>query len=269
MMAGFALGRLTIWLGLGASTVFGQPLHFEVATVKPAAGNDSVSGVMPSKSPGRIEYRNMTLRLLIYQAYGTGLSTAMSISGGPNWMNQNRYTIEAVAQGDPSDRNYRAMLRSLLEERFALKTHTETREIDVFALAPNRADRKLGPNVKPWSGTCAGGKAPRAGDDAAMPRCAGAFRPPGLVLEGVTMVPLAEMLSTQRRLLGMIVQDRTGLTGSYNIDLEFDFAAANQPDYTGPSIFTALKEQLGLKLEASKGPLQVVVVESASPPSEN
>ena len=83
------------------------------------------------------------------------------------------------------------------------------------------------------------------------------------------MIPLAEMLSTERRLLGLIVQDRTGLTGPYNIELESDFAAAIQPDYISPSIFTALKEQLGLKLEASKGPLQVVVVESASTPGEN
>jgi uncharacterized protein (TIGR03435 family) len=83
------------------------------------------------------------------------------------------------------------------------------------------------------------------------------------------MIPLAEILSTQRRLLGRIVQNRTGLPGPYNIELEFDFNAANQPDYTGPSIFTVLKEQLGLKLGASKGPLQVVLVESASPPGGN
>jgi uncharacterized protein (TIGR03435 family) len=83
------------------------------------------------------------------------------------------------------------------------------------------------------------------------------------------MIPLAEMLSIRRPLLGRIVQDRTGLTGPYNIELEFDFNAANQADYSGPSIFTAVKEQLGLKLEPSKGPLRVVVVESASTPGEN
>ncbi|HEY6341165.1 MAG TPA: TIGR03435 family protein [Bryobacteraceae bacterium] len=83
------------------------------------------------------------------------------------------------------------------------------------------------------------------------------------------MIPLAEMLSVQRALLGMIVQDHTGLTGLYNIELDFDFNTANRPDYTGTSIFTALKEQLGLKLEASKGPLQVLAVESASTPGEN
>jgi uncharacterized protein (TIGR03435 family) len=244
-------------------------LTFEVATIKPAAPNDSVSGVMPGTSPGRIEFRNMTLRLLIYQAYGSGLSTAMSVSGGPDWMNRTRYTVEGLAQGNPTDRDYRAMLRSLLEDRFALKTHTETRDIDVYALPPNRPDRKLGPKVKPWNGMCVSGKAPRAEGDPIMPRYTAAFRPPGLVLEGVTMIPVAEMLSTQRRLLGRIVQHGTGFAGPYNIELEFNFQAANQPDYSGQSIFTALKEQLGLKLEASKGPLQALVVESAGAPSEN
>lgn len=257
-----------IWFSLVA-TAFGQPLKFDVATVKPAAPNDTSSGVMPSTSPGRIEFRNMTLRVLIYQAYGTGLSTAMSVSGGPDWMNRNRYTIEAMAQGNPTDRDYRLMLRSLLEDRFALKTHRGTREIDVYALVPDRTDKGLGPKVKPWSGTCASGKAPRPEGDPTMPRCMGAFRPPGLVLEGVSMIPLAEMLSTRRPLLERIVQDRTDLAGPYNIEFEFDFNAAGQPDYTGPSIFTALKEQLGLKLEASRGPLQLLVVESASLPGEN
>ena len=83
------------------------------------------------------------------------------------------------------------------------------------------------------------------------------------------MIPLAEMLSTQRRLLGKIVQDRTGLKGPYNIEFEFDFNAANEPDYSGPSIFTALKEQLGVKLEAAKGPLEVIMVDSANPPGDN
>ena len=178
LIAGSPLRRFAICLWLGISAVSGQQLKFDVATVKPAAPNDSASGVMPSATPGRIQFRNITLRLLIYQAYGTGLSTAMSVSGGPDWMNRNRYTIEALAQGSPSDGDYRAMLRSLLEDRFALKTHTETREIDVFALVPNRADRKLGPKVKPWSGTCASGNPPRVGDDPAMPRCMGAFRRP-------------------------------------------------------------------------------------------
>jgi len=262
-------GQFAVWLWLGALAAPGQTLQFEVATVKPAASNDNFFSTIPNVSPGRLEFRNATLRTMMYWAYGTGLSTSLNISGGPDWINRNRYTIEATAQGNPTDREYRAMLRNLLEERFALKTHPETRENGVLALLPARADGRLGPKVKPWSGTCASGKAPRTGDDPAMPRCMGAFRPPGLVLEGVSMIPLAEMLSTQRRLLGTVVQDRTGLMGPYDIELEFDFNGANQADYAGPSIFTALKEQLGVKLEASKGPLQVVVVESASLPGGN
>ena len=260
--------RLLISLAAVATAVAGQQISFEVATVKPAAPTDAFSSTTPNVSPGRLKFRNATLKILIYWAYGTGLSTAVNVSGGPDWINRNRYTIEATAEGNPTDRDYRAMMRSLLEERFALKLHRESRDIDVFALLPARADGKLGPKVKPWSGTCVSGRAPRA-EDPAMPRCGGAFRPPGLVLEGVSMIPLAEMLSTQRRLLGKIVQDRTGLAGPYNIEFEFDFNAANQPDYTGPSIFTALKEQLGVKLEAAKGPLEVILVDSASPPGDN
>src|SRR5215469_12432337 len=108
------------------------------------ASADRLSAASFHASPGRIEFRNMTLRLLIYQAYGNGLSTAMSVSGGPDWMKRKCYTIEALAEGNPTDREYRAILRNLLEERFALKTHTETREIDVYTLLPARADGKLG-----------------------------------------------------------------------------------------------------------------------------
>jgi uncharacterized protein (TIGR03435 family) len=260
--------RLLISLVAIATAIAGQQVTFEVASVKPAAPNDNFSSTTPNVSPGRLEFRNATLRVMIYWAYGTGLSTAVNVSGGPDWMNRNRYTIEATAEGNPADRDYRAMLRSLLEERFALKVHRESREIDVFALLPARADGKLGPKVKPWSGTCVSGKAPRT-EDPTMPRCTGAFRPPGLVLEGVSMIPLAEMLSTRRQLLGKIVQDRTGFAGLYNIEFEFDFNAANQLGYSGPSIFTALKEQLGVKLEAAKGPLEVIAVDSASTPGDN
>jgi uncharacterized protein (TIGR03435 family) len=261
--------RLALWLCFAASTTCAQQIKFEAATVKPATPNDAPSGTTPNLTPGRLEFRNVSLKIMIYWAYGSGLSTAMNVSGGPDWINRNRYTVEAIAQGNPTDRDFRAMLRSLLEERFAVRTHSDTREIDVYALLPDRADRKLGPRVKPWSGTCASGKTPRPEGDLTMPRCMGAFRPPGLVLEGVSMIPLEEMLSTRRPLLGRIVQDRTGLAGPYNIEFEFDFNAATEANYAGPSIFTALKEQLGLKLEAAKGPLQLVIIDSANTPGDN
>jgi len=260
--------RLALCAWLFAAAASAQSLAFEAASVKPAAPNDRTSGTLPAVSRGRLEFRNVTLKILIYYAYGSGLSTDVNVSGGPEWIDRNRYTIEAVAKGSPTDRDYRTMLRGVLEDRFALKTHEEARAIEPYVLMLDRADGALGPKVKPWSGTCAGGSEPRAVGDRTMPRCSSGFRPPGLVLDGVSMIPLAEMLSIQRRLLGgRIVQDRTGLEGPYSIELDFDFAAANQPDYTGASIFTALKEQLGVKLQLGKGQLRVVVVDAANLPS--
>jgi uncharacterized protein (TIGR03435 family) len=256
-----------------ATSLFAQPaLKFEVATIKPAAPDAAANRVVQN-SPGRIAFQ-MTLRNLIYYAYGNGLSTALRVSGGPDWIDRNRFDVQGLAPASTTQRQFRAMLRALLEERFALKTHGETQSIDVYAMVLARADGKLGPKVEEWDGTC-GGRTPPAEDDPQTPRCTALFRPPGMFLEGVTMFAAAEMLSVQRQALGRIVEDRTGLKGRYKMELEFQFAPlrpadpAVPPDSTGPSLFTAVREQWGLKLEPSKGSLEVVVVDSAQPPAEN
>jgi uncharacterized protein (TIGR03435 family) len=105
-----------------------------------------------------------------------------------------------------------------------------------------------------------------------MPPVNAFFRLPRMFLEGVTMFAVAEMLSVQRQAVGRIVEDRTGLTGRNKMDLKFQFAspspgqASTAPDSDGPSIFTAVREQWGLKLEPSEGSLEVVVVDGAQPP---
>jgi uncharacterized protein (TIGR03435 family) len=247
-----------------AASAFAQPtLKFEVATVKPAPPNAALNRVMQS-DPGRISFQ-MTLRNLIYYAYGNGLSTALRVTGGPDWSGKTVYDVQGLAPGTATPRQFRAMLLALLEERFALKTHTETQTIDVFAMLPARSDGKLGPKVQVWNGSCEGQTPPRE-DDPKMPRCPSPFRPDGIFLEGATMFAAAEMLSVQRQALGRIVEDRTGLTGRYNMKLEFQLTPLN-PD--GPSLFTAVREQWGLKLEPAKGPLEVIVVDSAQPPTEN
>ena len=266
------LSRL-VFFSLLAPSLFAQPaLRFEVATIK-LAPPDAAANRVAQTSPGRISFQ-MTLRNLIYYAYGNGLSTAFRVSGGPDWINRTRYDVQGLAQGKPTPRQFRAMLRTLLEERFALKVHTETQSIDVLALVPARSDGKLGPKVKVWDGTC-GGRTPPEEDDPQTPRCNASFRPPGMFLEGVTMFAVAEMLSVQRQAVGRIVEDRTGLTGRYTMELEFPFVparpgdAAAPPDSDGPSIFTAVREQWGLKLEPARGSLKVLVVDSAQPPTDN
>jgi len=253
-----------IFFPLLAASMLAQPaLKFEVATIKPAPPDAALNRVV-QVDPSRISFQ-MTLRNLIYYAYGNGLSTALRVSGGPDWIGKTVHDVQGLAPGTATPRQFRMMLRTLLEERFALKTHTETQTIDVFALVPVRSDGKLGPKVKPWDGTCKGQPPPRE-DDPKMPRCPSPFRPDGIFLEGGTMFAAAEVLSVQRQALGRIVEDQTGLAGRYNMELEFQLSP---PDPNGPSLFTAVREQWGLKLEPAKGPLEVVVVDSAQPPTEN
>ncbi|MEP6963774.1 MAG: TIGR03435 family protein, partial [Acidobacteriota bacterium] len=269
------LCRLILFFALTGS-VFGQtPLKFEVATIKPSASTGTANRVVPGGG-GRIAFQNMTLRLLVYWAYGSGLSTALKVSGGPDWGNRDRFDIQALAPGNPTERQFRMMLRSLLEERFAMKWHAETETNDVYLLTMARNDGKLGPKVQEWDGTC-GGRAPAGGDDDPdVPRCGAGYRPPGMVLEGVTMFSVAEMLSLpqSRSELGTIVEDRTGLKGRYKMELEYQFGAARPnaagiPDLGAPSILNAVREQWGLKLELGKGTLRVVAIDSAQAPTEN
>jgi uncharacterized protein (TIGR03435 family) len=164
-------------------------------------------------------------------------------------MNQTAYAVEGLVREPTTQRQFQSMLQALLEERFGLKIHTETVYGDIYALVPDRADGKLGPKVKAWDGTCAGGRMPSDEDDPVVPMCQSGYRGTGLFLEASTMFLDAELLSLplSRNLLGAIVQDRTGLTGRYTMELEYQFTAlrpldpAVPPDLSGPSLFTVFE----------------------------
>ena len=274
MKTGFTLA---LFLCLAARSVAQSVPKFEVATIKPAAP-DAVRNRVIYPSPERISIPSMTLTWLIYTAYGEGMGTSYNVSGGPDWVNRTSFAIEAKAPQPATQRQLRLMLRSLLEERFALKIHQEARKGgNIYALVLDRSDGKLGPNVAEWDGTC-GGRAPANSDtdDPFTPHCLSGYRPQGAFLEGGTMYSAAELLSLpqSRVLLGTIVQDQTGLTGRYNMHLDFQFNAPRpadptEPGFAGPSLFQAVREQWGLKLEKAEGTLNVIVVEGAVPPSEN
>jgi uncharacterized protein (TIGR03435 family) len=250
-------------------------LAFEVATIKLAAPDAVGNRVVPA-SPNRVSIPSMTLVWLIYTAYGEGLNTAVKVTGGPDWINKTSYAIEGQAQQPSTQRQFRLMLRTLLEERFGLKIRTENQMGDVYSLVLDRSDGKLGPNVEEWDGTC-GGQPPAGDDDPSTPRCASGYRPTGVFLEGATMFSAAELLSLpqSRTLLGTIVQDQTGLKRRYKMHLDFQFATqrpvdpAAPPEFAGPSLFAAVREQWGLKLERAKGTLKVIVVENAQAPTRN
>jgi len=272
---------------------------FETATIKLSTG-PSRANVITQPSPNRLSIPGMTLMALVYAAYGDGgFNTSMSVRGvKPDWANQTVYAIEGSAAAPATPRQMRLMLQSLLEERFALRLHdasdTDAAIGDVLTLVVDRADGRLGPKVKPWDGTCPAVVPPMvmqapqrplqrvgdqlvvgpasAADDPDLPYCPTGFRPGGMRIDGATMSTVAQMLSLPpgRVLLNTITVDRTGLTGRYTLDLDYLFTgSAPPPDFAGPSLSTAIKEQWGLRLVPGKARLKLLIVDSAQPPTPN
>ena len=272
---------------------------FETATIKLSTG-PSRANVITQPSPNRLSIPGMTLMALVYAAYGDGgFNTSMSVRGvKPDWANQTVYAIEGSAAAPATPRQMRLMLQSLLEERFALRLHdasdTDAAIGDVLTLVVDRTDGRLGPKVKPWDGTCPAVVPPMvmqapqrplqrvgdqlvvgpasAADDPDLPYCPTGFRPGGLRIDGATMSTAAQMLSLPpgRVLLNTITVDRTGLTGRYTLDLDYLFTgSAPPPDFAGPSLSTAIKEQWGLRLVPGKARLKLLIVDSAQPPTPN
>jgi uncharacterized protein (TIGR03435 family) len=274
---------------------------FEAATIKLAPPGAARTLVAPAGT-NRLFIPSMTLTALIYAAYGDGgFNTSMSVRGGPDWANRTPFSVEGVAAGRVTPRDVRLMLQSLLEERFALKIRRTTEESEtnnVLGLVVDRSDGILGPKVTKWDGTCpatmptlflyasrrpfeqAGDRfvvgPTSATDDAAVTYCPTGYRAGGLRVDGATMVTVAELLSlpSARALLGFFIQDRTGLTGRYTMDLDYPglgngLSAPAAAEFAGPSLPTAVREQWGLRLVPSKGQLKIIVIESAQLPAAN
>ena len=214
---------------------------FEVASIKPT---DPASGVQSgtASSVGRFEATG-TLKTFIWMAYGF---QAFQVSGGPNWLNTDRFDISAkVAQSATPDERKR-MLQALLAERFQLASHRETRELPVYALQVGRNGPKL---------------------QAAIDEGMSAGR--GSIKGNMQVSDLVRHLSA---ILGRTVTDQTGLKGIYAVKLAWapeGLTAEAAADPAGPSIFTALQEQLGLRLEPSKDQVEIFVIDHAEKPSEN
>ena len=201
---------------------------------------------------GGFSSRNLSVSMLIQSAYNV---KPWEIVGGPGWLTTDGYDIEAKAEGNPTFQEKLEMLRPLLADRFQLKFHRETRQMPIYSLTV----AKNGPKLQ---ATAAGVR--------------GFIRPGRGLIDGkgVTMGTLAGFLGGS---LGQRVTDNTGVIGGFDIRLEWtpteveaDYKYDDRPiDPTGPSIFAAIQEQLGLKLEASKGPIEVLVIDHVERPSEN
>jgi len=199
---------------------------------------------------------------LMEQAYGI---RDFQIVGGPSWLGSDRYDITAKPEGAATSDQVKVMMQALLKDRFQLQFHRETKELPTYALVV----AKGGPKVHA-SEEVSGSDKPKGMRRQMMGR--GQF-----TLEGAPMSAFAEQLA---RVLGRSVIDKTGLTGNYDVKLEYtpdDTGMMKGPredapapaDASGISIFTALQDQLGLKLESTKGPVEILVIDRAEKPSEN
>ena len=262
-----------------------QPLQFEVASVKPNRSGDFRRAIGPG--PGGFTAMNSSLRELVAMAFGVSQSfAAINVVGGPSWLDSERFDIDAKTGVErlPVEQ-ISEMLRALLVERFQLKAHRETRERDVYALVIADPNRGTGPRLKPATYDCAARFAALARKETPQPlpepgpdgrrACTGQTRPGSLFTTGFQINFLADSLAP---FVNRVVLDRTGLKGGFNLDLEWTPEQAGPPrpdvpsppiDPNGPSLFTALREQLGLKLDPAKAPVEIVVIDSAERPTPN
>jgi uncharacterized protein (TIGR03435 family) len=234
-------------MAITAACAFAQNARpaFDVISIKPNASGNSNSGEHTER--GRLIVTNDTVKDLIQDAFRV---KDFQITGGPGWLSTARYDIVATSgtAGD-SDEQFAPLLQSLLEDRFGLKFHRETKESTVYSLVV----AKGGPKMTVDSGE---------GEDSSQTNSKDGRTT--MVARKVTVAMLASRLERQ---VGRRVVNNTGLTAAY--DYTLTWSQDQSADPTGPSIFTALQEQLGLKLDSMKGPVDTVVIDSVERPSEN
>jgi uncharacterized protein (TIGR03435 family) len=248
------------------------PPSFEVASVKVNTSGDPQSS--PQMQPGgRLTLTYRTLRYLVQFAYSTLESPLhdFQIVGGPDWADKDRFDVTAKMEGNPppaptTANLARMMLRGVLAERFQLNVRMESREMPVYALVVARPNGQLGSGLRVRQDSCKGFVPPAGGPDlkGSTPLCGYLRGGQGaLNYRGVPMSALfrPNALGAVDRL----VIDRTNLQGLFDIDLTWaaDATAADN----APSIFTAVQEQLGLKLEPTRAPVDVLMIESAQRPT--
>lgn len=286
-------------LSLAASDVLTQAPSspqgstFDVVSVKqhaiPASATpaERFNQTVQMRPDGGLTMLNVPASMFVARAYATA---PIEIVGLPGWATSDRYDLIATASlVTPTAEQRAEMLRAMLADRFKFVAHVEHREQQVYDLVVARSDGRLGPDITPSEGDCIA----RAAADRAATEATGKppAPPPGVFdfnappppcslrmngdrMEGdVTMEALTRLL---RSSAGRLVVDKTGLTGSYRITLNYDRMAGLRGPQTGepvpgavPSVFTAVQEQLGLKLESSRAVRETLVIDRLERPTEN
>jgi uncharacterized protein (TIGR03435 family) len=233
----------TSFLVLAAGVALAQQLEFEVATIRPSAGGPGSS--VPGLRNGRFSATNASLKALISYAY----SMPEMLISGPAWLDSQRFDIAATLPAGGTQDQATPMLQALLEERFHLKVHRENVEMNHYVLT-------IGKNGPKFKELVPGEPVP--------PPDFGPGSPSSTQMTNGTISDFADRLG---RIMGRPVIDNTTLTGRFHLVIQYAGPNATTP---GPDILTAVQEQLGLKVEAQKGPVEILKVDSADKtPTEN
>jgi len=302
-----ALVLIVLALAVVAIPIFSQARgrpQFEVASVK--VHPPPVTQIGITNRGGRFAATGFSLKMLVGRGYAV---PELRIVGGPNWAESERYDIEAKAPDGAPANQLQPMLQTMLEDRFKLKVHRETRELPVYELVVGKTGLKMKlsddqtppapitlPPAEPGAGPRGAGVVARGPVPGPGVAPGGTFSGGGPRVRGTSgrgsingrmtfegsAVMVSVLVNTLQQLLDRPVIDKTGLTGLFDIKLEWipgaeappgPFSpnpdAPPSPPVDGPSIFTAIQEQLGLRLEGSRGPVEVVVIDSAQKPVEN
>src|SRR5262249_33918218 len=223
-----------------------QQPTFEVASIKRNTSGTLNSG-MNNQPGGRVTVINMTLRQLIRGIHRVQEYQVVNNAG--DWVASERWDIVTKADRDVPFEQLVTMMRALVVERFSLVMHQERRDSLIYALVSSRSDGAPGPSLR------------RSTVDCSVPNTCNVFGDPGVLkATGRTMNDMARLLSQMS--LGWMVVDGTNLAGAFDVELMWN-------DTDGPTLFTALQEQLGLKLVAERGPVDMLVIDSAKRPMED
>ncbi len=244
---------------IGLALLLGQTSApaFEVVTIK---ANDGLSrgGASGWQPGGRYQAKNLPGNMLVQIAYGTPQRALLGyqLVDAPSWLNNARYDIAGKVRTDLASTELKELaakgpqyLQSLLADRFKLRVHHETRQLQRYRLTRARTDGALGPRLR--RSACATADA-----------CAMQYGPNRYKFEGITIARFAADLSGN---LAQVIADDTGLAGRYDLELEWSLDQTDDK----PSLFTAIQEQLGLNLVAERGPVDVVVIDHIERPTED
>lgn len=250
--------------------------QFDVVSIKPNTSREHAVQI-GAPSPGRFRAENVWLRFLIQVAWNV---KDYQVSGGPGWAASDRFDIDATTAGTATFEQMRAMLQALLENRFRLALHRESKELPVYELIVPRAPIKL-PLPKEGSCVAQSPNSPPPPPGGHSPTVCGSISFSPRSLNG-TAISMQQFITALANILQRPVIDKTGFTSAFNADLHWIADQTTpglmapdlpQPEVpaadAGPTIFTVLQEQLGLKLQPAKGPVEVLVVDRAEKPSAN